>query len=162
MKAIWRNTRTDAGAPAAPPAASSTRTTKEKVPVVVGLPVALPLEDSVTPGGSAPPEIDHLYGLTPPAATTVTVPYVTPTSPKWNGRVLMMSFAGLGDAIAVGEAVAVGDSAGVGAVLGVTTTVDGLASGEAVPWLVCGTQAAKNKTRPATHATGTTPLLTRL
>ena len=74
----------------------------------------------------------------------------------------MMSFAGLGEASAVGEAVAVGDSAGVGAVLGVTAAVDGLAGGETVCWLVCGTQAAKNKTSPATHAAGTTPLLTKL
>jgi hypothetical protein len=130
--------------------------------VAVGLPVALPLEDSVTPGGKAPPEIDHLYGLTPPAATTVTVPYATPTSPKWNGRVLMMSFAGLGDAIAVGEAVAVGVAVGVGAVLGVTAAVEGLATGGTVCWLTCGTQAARNKTNAATHAAGTTPLLTTL
>ncbi len=74
----------------------------------------------------------------------------------------MMSFAGLGEAIAVGEAVAIGDSAGVGAVLGVTAAVDGLAGGETVCWLVCGTQAAKNNTSPATHAAGTTPLLTKL
>ena len=74
----------------------------------------------------------------------------------------MMSFAGLGEAIAVGEAVAAGDSAGVGAVPGVTAAADGLAGGETVCWLICGTQAANDKTSPAAHAAGTTPLFTRL
>jgi hypothetical protein len=73
-KAIWRKTKIEVGTPAAPPAASSTRTTKAKVPATVGLPVALPFEDRVTPAGSRPDEIDHLYGLTPPAATKVTAP----------------------------------------------------------------------------------------
>ena len=62
------------GTPAAAPAASSTRTTNLNVPAAVGLPVALPFEDNVTPAGSAPDEIDHLYGFTPPAATIATVP----------------------------------------------------------------------------------------
>jgi hypothetical protein len=74
VKAICRNTKIDVGTPAAPPAASSTRTTNENVPGAVGLPVAMPFEDRVTPPGRAPDEIDHLYGFTPPAATRVTVP----------------------------------------------------------------------------------------
>jgi len=64
----------DLGTPAAAPAESSTRTTNEKVPEAVGLPVALPFEDKATPAGSEPDETDHLYGFTPPAPTRVTVP----------------------------------------------------------------------------------------
>jgi hypothetical protein len=74
VQATCRNTKTDVGTPAAAPAASSTRTTNENVPGVVGLPVAVPFEDKTTPPGRAPDEIDHLYGFTPPAATRVTVP----------------------------------------------------------------------------------------
>ena len=74
VNAICRKTKIDVGTPAAAPAESSTRTTNEKVPAAVGLPIALPFDDNVTPAGSAPDEIDHLYGLTPPAATRVTVP----------------------------------------------------------------------------------------
>ena len=73
VNAICRNTKIEVGTPAAPPAESSTRTTNEKVPGAVGLPVALPVDDKLTPDGRAPDEIDHLYGLTPPAATRVTV-----------------------------------------------------------------------------------------
>jgi hypothetical protein len=72
--AICRNTKMDPGAPAAAPAESSTRTENEKVPTVVGFPVVLPPVDSVRPGGRAPACMDHLYGLTPPAATRTTVP----------------------------------------------------------------------------------------
>jgi len=74
----------------------------------------------------------------------------------------MISFAGLGEAAGDGEVAAVGDSAGVGAVLGVVSTagVEGLATGEFVCWLVNGwVQAPNTKTRPATTAAGTTPLL---
>ena len=74
VKAICRNTRIELGAPAAPPAESSTRTTNEKFPTVVGFPVVLPPVDNVRPGGRAPPSSDHLYGFTPPAATRTTVP----------------------------------------------------------------------------------------
>jgi hypothetical protein len=34
----------------------------------------MPFEDKAIPAGRAPDEIDHLYGLTPPAATRVTPP----------------------------------------------------------------------------------------
>jgi hypothetical protein len=79
----------------------------------------------------------------------------------WYGRLLMISFAGLGEAFGEGEDAAVGDSAGVGAVLGVVTA-DGVASGEVVAvWLVW-VQPVRTKTNPATHAAGTTPLLTKL
>jgi hypothetical protein len=105
------------GAPAAAPAESSSRTTNEKVPTVVGLPVVLPPVDNARPGGRAPPWIDHLYGATPPAPPRATVPYVTPTSPTWNGSFVMISFAGLGEAIGEGEVSGVADSAGVGTVL---------------------------------------------
>jgi hypothetical protein len=74
VQATCRNTLIEVGTPAAPPAESSTRTTNENVPAADGLPVALPFEDKMIPPGSAPDEIDHLYGLTPPAATRVTVP----------------------------------------------------------------------------------------
>ena len=60
INAICRNTKIDLDTPAAAPAESSTRTTNEKVPTVVGLPVALPPEDNANPGGRAPDEIDHL------------------------------------------------------------------------------------------------------
>jgi len=152
------------GAPAATPAESSTRTENEKVPTFVGFPVVLPPVDSARPGGRAPAWIDHLYGFTPPAATTTTVPYVTPTSPMWYARLLMISFAGLGEAFGGGETADVGVSAGVGTVPGVVVTgeVEGLASGEFVAvWLVW-VHPANSKTKPATHAAGTTPLLTKL
>jgi hypothetical protein len=74
VNAICRKTKIEVGTPAAAPAASSTRTTNENVPGVVGLPFAVPIEDRTTPPGRAPDEIDHLYGFTPPAATRVTVP----------------------------------------------------------------------------------------
>jgi hypothetical protein len=60
VQVTWRNTKIDLDTPAAAPAESSTRTTNEKVPTVVGLPVVLPPEDSANPGGRAPDEIDHL------------------------------------------------------------------------------------------------------
>lgn len=139
------------GAPAAAPAESSTRTENEKLPTVVGFPVVLPLVDSASPGGSAPPWMVHLYGFTPPAATTTTVPYVTPTSPMWYGRLLIISFAGLGEVFGGGEDAGVGNSAG-GAVLGVVVTGDvkGLASGEfEAIWLGC-VQPTNSKATPAT------------
>ena len=41
------------------------------VPCVVGVPETTPsLAFSVNPGGSEPDETDHVYGPTPPAATT--------------------------------------------------------------------------------------------
>lgn len=60
VQAICRNTKIEVGTPAAAPAASSTRTTNENVPLDVGVPVAMPFEDKTTPPGSAPVEIDHL------------------------------------------------------------------------------------------------------
>ncbi|HEY8816782.1 MAG TPA: hypothetical protein VIP57_16995 [Candidatus Dormibacteraeota bacterium] len=73
----------------------------------------------------------------------------------------MISLAGLGDAATVGELTGDGESDGVGAVLGVVATV-GVTSGEFVAvWFGC-VQPATTKTSPATHAAGTTPLLTRL
>ena len=74
VQATCRNTKIDVNTPAALPAESPTRTTNEKVPEAVGLPVALPPDDTAKPPGRAPELIDHLYGLTPPAATRVTVP----------------------------------------------------------------------------------------
>jgi hypothetical protein len=50
----------------------------------------------------------------------------------WKGTLLMISFAGLGDAAAGGEVAGGGESEGVGAVLGVVTATDGVASGELV------------------------------
>jgi hypothetical protein len=138
MNASCRNTRIDLGTPAAAPEASSTRTTNENVPTVVGLPVVLPPDESNTPGGSAPSLIDHLYGFTPPAAPSATVAYVTPTSPVWKGTVVMISFGGLGDAFGVGDVAGVGVFAGVGEVLGVglASSVEGVVAGEFVCWLV--------------------------
>ena len=80
----------------------------------------------------------------------------------WNGTVLMMSLAGLGDD-AVGDVAGDGMSVGVdvGAELGVVKT-EGVASGEVVAvWLVW-VQPVRTKTNPTTHAAGTKPLLTRL
>jgi hypothetical protein len=79
----------------------------------------------------------------------------------WKGTLLMISLAGLGDAAAVGELTGDGESDGVGAVLGVVAT-DGVASGELVADWFDWVQPAKAKTSPATHAAGTTPLLTTL
>jgi hypothetical protein len=81
----------------------------------------------------------------------------------WYGKVLMISFAGLGEALGGGEVAGDGVSVGVdaGAELGVVTA-DGVASGDVVAvWLVW-VQPVRTKTNPATHAAGTTPLLTRL
>jgi hypothetical protein len=78
----------------------------------------------------------------------------------WKEAVLMISFAGLGEA-AIGDPAGVGESAGVGAVLGVVTTV-GVVSGEFVAVWFAWVQPARTKTNPAAHAAGTTPLLTRL
>ena len=71
-KAICRNTEIVLGTPAAAPAESSTRTTNEKLPAAVGLPVVLPPDDNARPGGRAPPSSDHLYGGTPPFAPRAT------------------------------------------------------------------------------------------
>ena len=152
VHAIWRNTKTDLATPAAPLAASSTRTTNEYVPAEVGLPVILPSDDKANPLGRAPELIVHLYGLTPPAAPSTTVAYASPTSPMWNGTLVMINLAGLGEA-AGGDASGVGDSAGVGAVLGVGEVAsDGLASGELVGWPICWVQAAMIRTSPASTA----------
>ena len=80
----------------------------------------------------------------------------------WNGTLLMISFAGLGDGAGagVGAAVGVGDSAGVGAVLGVVAGVgDRLTSGEFVACWFGWVHADKAKTTPATIATRTTALI---
>jgi len=69
----------------------------------------------------------------------------------WYGRLLMISFAGLGEAFGGGEDAGVGNSAG-GAVLGVVVTGDvkGLASGEfEAIWLGC-VQPTNSKATPAT------------
>jgi hypothetical protein len=79
----------------------------------------------------------------------------------WKGTLLMINFAGLGDAAGSGEVSGVGDSVGVGAVLGVVVT-EGVASGEAGACAFGWVQPAKTKTNPATHAAGITPLLTGL
>jgi len=120
----------------------------------------VPPVDSTNPPGSAPDPIDHLYGFTPPEAFAVTDPYVSPTSPMWNGTLLMISLAGLGEAAGVGDASGVGDSAGVGAVLGVgeAAWADGLAAGELVCCPICWVQAARIRTSPASAA-GAIPLL---
>jgi hypothetical protein len=78
----------------------------------------------------------------------------------WKGTVLMISFAGLGDAAAGGEVAGGGESDGVGAGLGVVATV-GVTSGEFVAVWFGWVQPARSKTKPATHAAGTTRLLTR-
>jgi hypothetical protein len=79
----------------------------------------------------------------------------------WKGTVLMISLAGLGEVAGVGDSAGDGDSDGVGAVLGVATT-DGVVSGEVTATWLAWVQPARIKTKPATHAAGTTPLLTRL
>jgi hypothetical protein len=79
----------------------------------------------------------------------------------WKGTVLMISFAGLGDAAAVGDVAGDGDSDGVGSVLGVVAT-DGVTSGEFVAVWFGWVHPARTKTNPAAHAAGTTPLLTKL
>ena len=66
LTARWGTTLIVLGTPAAAPAESSTRTTNVKLPVVVGLPEAVPADVRARPGGSAPVAIDHVYGGTPP------------------------------------------------------------------------------------------------
>ena len=49
-----------------------TRTVKLEVPVAVGVPEMTPvLAASVSPAGSAPLAIDHVYGGVPPVAASV-------------------------------------------------------------------------------------------
>ena|SRR5438552_2496905 len=45
-----------------------------------GVPDNSPVEESVNPGGSWPPVVDHEYGRVPPEASSVPE-YVTPTAP---------------------------------------------------------------------------------
>jgi hypothetical protein len=83
----------------------------------------------------------------------------------WNGRVVMISFAGLGEAFGEGELSGGEVSVGVGAVLGVglTADVDGLASGEFEGCtLVSWVQLVNTKTNPAIKVARTTPLLSIL
>jgi hypothetical protein len=79
----------------------------------------------------------------------------------WNGTLVMISFAGLGEAFGGGDVAGVGVSAGVGDGVGVglASSVEGVAAGEFVCWLVGWVQAA-NANRPTTRAVGTTPILT--
>jgi hypothetical protein len=51
-----------------------------KLPANVGAPVRTPEVDSVTPAGRAPAETDHVYGATPPVATSVVL-NALPTTP---------------------------------------------------------------------------------
>jgi hypothetical protein len=47
-------------------------TVKLDVPVAVGVPLIVPLDEPrERPVGSLPEEIDHAYGVTPPVAATV-------------------------------------------------------------------------------------------
>jgi hypothetical protein len=62
-------------------AASSTFSVNTNVPDAVGVPEIAPvLAVSVTPAGSAPDVIDHVYGVVPPVATAV-VAYAVPVTP---------------------------------------------------------------------------------
>jgi hypothetical protein len=54
----------------------------------------------------------------------------------WNGTLLMISLAGLGEGTGNGEFCGVGESAGVGEALGVVVATEGVPSGEFVAcWL---------------------------
>jgi hypothetical protein len=46
---------------------------KGKVPDVVGVPLRTPAEENVTPGGSVPPDKDHVYVEAPPPPVAVNV-----------------------------------------------------------------------------------------
>jgi hypothetical protein len=72
---------------------SVTSITKGKEPAVVGVPVRLPSEFKVNPGGMAPPATDHAYGGMPPLADSV-AKYVSPTFPT--GSVLVVIVGGEG------------------------------------------------------------------
>lgn len=68
-----------------PPPQAVTFKVNESVAAIVGFPVrltdvVLPDAVAVTPAGSAPDAIDHLYGVQPPLAAT-TAEYVVPTVP---------------------------------------------------------------------------------
>jgi hypothetical protein len=60
VTARWGTTLMVLGAPAAPPAESSTRMTKEEGPIVVGLPDTLPADVRARPAGSKPVAMVHL------------------------------------------------------------------------------------------------------
>jgi hypothetical protein len=48
-----------------------TRTVNVAVPAVVGVPLRVPLLDSVMPAGGVPEASDHVYGVVPPVAASV-------------------------------------------------------------------------------------------
>jgi hypothetical protein len=78
----------------------------------------------------------------------------------WKGTLVMISFAGLGEAFGEGDVSAGGEL--VGSELGVVITaeVEGLVSGEFVGCsLIACAQADRIRTRPPTRAARTTPLL---
>ena len=72
--------------------ASLTRSVKEKVPAVVGVPVMVfPVMSS--PAGSAPAEIVQVYGVVPPVAVR-DCEYAAPTVPFGSGQVVLLVSAG--------------------------------------------------------------------
>ena len=75
MRSAPGTTVMDKARVAVAPPESATRTVKFAVPRAVGVPLSTPAEDSVMPAGGLPlPEtIDHVYGMTPPAALSVVV-----------------------------------------------------------------------------------------
>ena len=81
----------------------------------------------------------------------------------WKVTLLMISFAGLGEAFAEGEATDGGEAVGGGTVPGVVVTgeVEGLASGEFEPVWFGWVQPANSNTNPATLAVGTKRPLNR-
>jgi hypothetical protein len=64
----------------AAPALSVTCAVKVYGPTVVGVPLSAPARESVSPGGSAPPVTDHVYGGLPPVAVKL-CEYATPAVP---------------------------------------------------------------------------------
>lgn len=93
------------------------------------VPVAVPPAESDRPGGNVPSVIDHWYGGLPPDPVTWTGAYAMPTSPLWNGRLVMAN------AVPTGEATADADAEGLASVTAEVLgegLVDGLADGLAV------------------------------
>ena len=73
------------------PNSSVVRTTKSDVPTVVGVPLKTPeLGSRASPGGSAPEDTDHVYGVAPPEASSWAA-YGTPIVPPGSDVLLIVT-----------------------------------------------------------------------
>ena len=77
-------------------AESVTLAVKFDVPAVVGVPVIVPVLESVRPAGSDPALMDHVYGVVPPEAPRVCCGYTVPAVPPGSDVVVMVGGVGAG------------------------------------------------------------------